>query len=83
MTVPDLKLWIDMLLLRQSLVLNVVYAFNPAEIADFQDRDESDVVADIAEARRSLARFFREEYQPEWEEQLEPVERRSNRRGMQ
>jgi DNA-directed RNA polymerase specialized sigma24 family protein len=32
---------------RQALILNTVYGFSPAELADFQNRSEEDVLADV------------------------------------
>jgi DNA-directed RNA polymerase specialized sigma24 family protein len=39
---------------RHALILNAVEGFDPAEIADFQDRPRDDVLADIEDARRVL-----------------------------
>ncbi len=55
---------------RQALVLNTVYGYAPAEIADFQDRPESEVLFELNDARRVLETYFREEYLPEIEEKL-------------
>jgi len=56
---------------RQALVLHTVYGFSPAEVADFQNRPESDVLFELNEARRTLEQAFREEYLTAVEEQVE------------
>ncbi len=56
---------------RQALVLHTVYGFSSSEVADFQNRPESEVLYEINEARRTLEQAFREEYLAVAEEQLE------------
>lgn len=55
---------------RQALVLHTVYGFSPAEIADFQNRPEMEVLFEVNDARRVLEEHFREAYLPDVEEQL-------------
>lgn len=56
---------------RQALVLHAVYGFSPAEIADFQNRPETEIVFEVNEARRILGQQFREETLFTTEEQME------------
>jgi len=66
---------------RQALVLNTVYGFSLAEVADFQNRAEDDVTFEVDEAKRSIEGYFREQYLPDVEEQIEPPPRRTSRQG--
>ena len=55
---------------RQALVLHTVHGFSTSEIADFQNRPETEVLYEINDARRALQEYFREDYLPDIEEQL-------------
>ncbi len=52
-------------------MLHTVHGFSTPEVADFQNRPESEVLYEINEARRTLEQAFREEYLVVAEEQLE------------
>lgn len=62
---------------RQALLLTTVHGFAPAEVADFQDRSEQEIIDDIGKARRTLEGYFREVYLTETEESLDPAAGRS------
>jgi DNA-directed RNA polymerase specialized sigma24 family protein len=62
---------------RQALLLSTVHGFAPAEVADFQNRSEQEVVDDVKQARRTLEDHFREAYLTETEETLDPAAGRS------
>jgi DNA-directed RNA polymerase specialized sigma24 family protein len=66
---------------RQAVVLNIVYGYSLAEVADFQGRGEDLVRADIDQGRRSLEQYFRNQHLLELEQELAPSPRRTSRRG--
>lgn len=57
---------------RQALVLHVAHGFDPAEIADFQDRSTEQVEEDIATARLTLERRL---WQSDLDDRQEELER--------
>ncbi|MFO7908205.1 MAG: RNA polymerase sigma factor [Planctomycetota bacterium] len=68
---------------RQALVLNTVYGFPVAEVADFQGRSQDDVRAAIQGGRYSLERYFLEQYLPRLEERIKTSSSRPSRQANQ
>ncbi|HUG94458.1 MAG TPA: sigma factor-like helix-turn-helix DNA-binding protein [Planctomycetaceae bacterium] len=60
---------------RQALIFHAVEGYDPAEIADFQDRPVEEVLADIATARQILW------HQTEGEDGISDIEQRFARAG--
>jgi DNA-directed RNA polymerase specialized sigma24 family protein len=69
---------------RQVLMLHLVEGFNRAEIADFQDRSESEVDDDLGEAAQIVRRMFQEQGLLQMEEDMHNathVQTRKSRRS--
>jgi DNA-directed RNA polymerase specialized sigma24 family protein len=65
---------------RQAFVLNVAHGFDPATIADFQNRPVDQVEVDIAQATAEIRRYLMDEQTPDREEPFAQAEIREQRR---
>jgi len=65
---------------RQAFVLNVAHGFDPATIADFQNRTVAQVEDDIARTTAEIRRYLMDEQTPDREEPFAQAEIREQRR---